>query len=80
MYPIKILNDEIRKYLNNKSDKQVRDEDNKPKIYYKLPYFRTNFKTNSKKAKEIMQRIMQRNRHHTLFFSLQKRIPFTIKK
>ena len=72
MYHIKIINDEIRKYLNKKFDKQVRGEDNKQKNYYKLAYLGP--------ISKQTQRIMQRNRHHTLFFSLQNRISFTIKK
>ena len=59
MFPIKIIDAEIRKYLNNKFNEKVEDEDNKRnRNYYKLPYLGIISKQTQKKVKETRQIIM----------------------
>ena len=72
MFPIKIIDAEIRKYLNNKFKEKVEDEDNKPnKNYYKLPYLGIISKYTQKKLMELGKELCK-GIDITLWFSVCK--------
>ena len=80
MFPIKIIDAEIRKYLNNKFNEKMADEDSKPnKNYYKLPYLGIISKLTQKKLRKLGKELYK-GIDITLCFSVCKIGSFFITK